>query len=556
MSVKLAPTGHAGSDTRAPFGSFVTPDSPLRAYVLGSTTQGNYTSPYLCDWVEWTSEAGTGFENGNTSYYYPGGDATLYLVGLYPYTSSTTGAGWAQATAGTPTVTGGNQFVGTLDGKTDLMVADEVHRTATEANSSPMALQFRHIGTLLNVALLATRASAADSWGAVTGITLTGAGNGGTTMYTQATVTMGDASTTTISWGGPMTPLTFDTVLSSEEPLSLSLCTSAVGVGNVIAPAIVPSGHVDYVIRVTTTLKPEGVEVPVTLPINEDGSSTEGMGYNVTINFDPLGISIPKGNISVADWKVVGGIYPIQHLPSGTWAASNIYWAANADDSGKGYLTFDIPYDTDDGRDHRMNQGVFFAWNSLVGIAPVEGTLGTSSESLYLPATDDYSRAYRKSTAAQESDTEKYIGDICNYLTRGEWRMPTMADLDPLNEGSMKHWDADSDWGKDPLEHNTEEEREAGELEMPHTCVRLVVTVSGAAKWMVKLPAAGGYLADGESDPALYIQPGGEGAGYYWLSNPSTIDDKKAFILTFDKENISTMEQDKQTLAPIRCIKK
>jgi hypothetical protein len=85
-----------------------------------------------------------------------------------------------------------------------------------------------------------------------------------------------------------MTPLSFDTVLSSEEPLPLSLCTSAVGVGNVIAPAIVPSGHIDYVIRVTTTLKPEGVEVPVTLPVNEDGSSTEGMGYNVTINFDPL----------------------------------------------------------------------------------------------------------------------------------------------------------------------------------------------------------------------------------------------------------------------------
>jgi hypothetical protein len=589
-------TEPAGASTRTPY-DITTPTAtqPLKAYVLGSTTQGDYTSPYLCDWVEWTSGHATTFEGGTVSYQYPAEDSPLYLIGLYPYTHATTGAGWSQTTAGTPSAAGeGNRFVGIIDGKTDLMVADEVHHTASEAIASPASLEFRHLGTKLTLCLKANSQTAIDYWGKVTGLTLAHAGHGSTTTpATQATVEIADKDATTISWGTPAeAPLPFyaynGTTYNDATPLSsgasLPLSTTATPVGYIIAPAITPAGDADYVIRVTTEKYTDGIDVNIDIPT---GTTTMGMAYSLTLNFNKTKLLIALEAFGTIHWKPFepAGGRPTEdvELPSGTWATSNIYWKPDANDPTQGILTFDKP-GLAPPRQDKMYQGLYFPWGSLIGIAPVDG-MNTLTGVIYVPAKTP-GRTYRKSTMGDEGYTNivpcgyqnsnqpidesgeleestvngatAYSGDICAYITQGEWRLPKTWDFGQYNGNVVNYvdesnpatklagWIKSTSWDESKIVESGDPA--AGTyIKMPQNyCTQTKYVIDPSIK-LVSLPAGGAY-SNLNTDIGK--------AGAYWTAFPQGSNLFNATLFYFSNLSASTQNCDKTFYTPIRCVKK
>jgi hypothetical protein len=137
------------------------------------------------------------------------------------------------------------------------------------------------------------------------------------------------------------------------------------------------------------------------------------------------------------------------------WAHSNIYWESTLN-SGTGGLMFDkTPMS------HSDYQGVYFKFGSLVGIAPTNEvdpllyippvgggnwisthTISTDDHGLWpsagtMPAIPYIATGASASNAAAENYLYNmgsavfgsYTGDICSYLTGGDWRLPNAAEF-------------------------------------------------------------------------------------------------------------------------------
>ncbi|MDR0891161.1 MAG: hypothetical protein LBN24_00895, partial [Mediterranea sp.] len=155
---------------------------------------------------------------------------------------------------------------------------------------------------------------------------------------------------------------------------------------------------------------------------SNDGNLTPGKEYNV----------VSKLTKKPYQWVDEG-------LPSGTWARSNIYW-----DGSK--LTFEQSKTDKEGY-----QGVFFKFGSLTGVSP-KGEKGDiyhpTLTVLYTPkSTSGTCTGYVSGTDINAWATISYcteaftgqlsydanygsvnnngLGDICAYITRGKWRLPT-----------------------------------------------------------------------------------------------------------------------------------
>ncbi|MDR0938141.1 MAG: hypothetical protein LBN29_02130 [Mediterranea sp.] len=190
-----------------------------------------------------------------------------------------------------------------------------------------------------------------------------------------------------------------------------------------------------------------------------------------------------------------------------TWATSNIYW-----DKVAGKLTFDAepsppPYrlygsyfePSSTTANSGFYQGVLFRWGSLVALSP-KGDPNTEQIRVYLPSNvpatasyvmPTYSPSYAASSGVPEwtglnwsdipgydssplpypivadENEENYFGDICAYLTKGMWRLPTNAEMmatvglpETQPAQNTDGWwtpDADLDWDSlSPAEPNDE----------------------------------------------------------------------------------------------------
>jgi hypothetical protein len=136
------------------------------------------------------------------------------------------------------------------------------------------------------------------------------------------------------------------------------------------------------------------------------------------------------------------------------WAHSNIYWDETLN-SGNGGLTFDK---TLTNPSHADYQGVLFKWGSLIGISPVgesanaivyipnvgngtwDGTQtmlnsGFGGSEGILPPLGDFVNLLGSSTDMKENylyenpNFNDHVGDICSYLTDGDWRLPNMDEF-------------------------------------------------------------------------------------------------------------------------------
>jgi hypothetical protein len=130
------------------------------------------------------------------------------------------------------------------------------------------------------------------------------------------------------------------------------------------------------------------------------------------------------------------------------WAHSNVYWDETLN-SGTGALTFDK---TPTNPSHESYQGVLFKFGSLIGIAPIR-TYDMPELTIYIPTpgTDNWDGTKQIGSAGKpwagtdwaavpyvttNGSTNNYLydmgssvfssykGDICSYLTDGEWRLP------------------------------------------------------------------------------------------------------------------------------------
>jgi hypothetical protein len=307
-------TAH-NDQTRAPWvGNENTLSATIKydAYVLASTTNGDYTDLHTdnngndANRIIWTSDIATGFsdENGDTDTYLYPSSGNVYLVGLYPYTSATTGGGWAQATAGTVSAT--TTVTGTFDGKTDLMYA---HQTSASTTNQNATLTFDHLGTMLQFYLKAEDAAAVAEWGDVTEITISGMAGG---LKSTVTVTFATAATT---YGSTATPIptygatyngstsTYTYTDAAYTAQTYELTTTATCQAYTILPPVTSdaaTGAPEYTLNIHTVNGPTaGVDVKLQLETTT-AKSTLGNSYQVTLNFKDTGEV--GTDVSVQDW--------------------------------------------------------------------------------------------------------------------------------------------------------------------------------------------------------------------------------------------------------------
>ena len=290
VEIKMSTTA-LDIDVKKPFTDDISSGNPLKALVVVSETQNDYTTFYSKGTMTFVNDGGSvaqpfdadGLTGKRT---YPAGsdDKTLYVRGFYPST-------WSPAA---------NNATFTVDGKTDVMATTEYTTTKGQAkeNTYP-ALAFNHLLTQLIIKVQADDAGTVGT--EVNKIELVGVDNTDnvptTCTYTYATNTVEFSGT-----AGPLAAYktgTDDAFTSQTEKLT----TEGAVVAYVLCPAITnPSSNTDYKLKVSYA----GTETTVPIDLKQKGSSetaftgsTAGYAFNVTLNFIATEI---KATATVTDW--------------------------------------------------------------------------------------------------------------------------------------------------------------------------------------------------------------------------------------------------------------
>lgn len=283
-------------ETRAPFEGTITDGTSLKARVLVSAADGDYTTRYHDGNITFTNSGAAGFE---TPAYYPVSGSTLYLCGLYPADN------WQNPTTSAEY---------TFDGKTDIMAAAQKSSSKSNAQGgSHPQLEFKHLLTKLVIKAEADDAAAITSWGNITEISLIQAGT--SSPYTKATVTLKDGiaatgtafSTTqdsfpfyTITDGSTFndTPFAAQTVAITEEGANVAY--------SLVAP-ISATGSGDFKIRIKTKNQTEAeqtneatINLKGTDGLEAFSGDTQGKSFVITLTFKATEI---KATATVAAWE-------------------------------------------------------------------------------------------------------------------------------------------------------------------------------------------------------------------------------------------------------------
>ncbi|MDR0940493.1 MAG: fibrobacter succinogenes major paralogous domain-containing protein [Mediterranea sp.] len=261
------------------------------------------------------------------------------------------------------------------------------------------------------------------------------------------------------------------------------------------------------------------------------------------IAYDNVPLSLP-GGITVLE---AGSGYTLAiNVSTGLWAASNIYWNGTT-------LTFDkFP------KGNEGYQGVYFRWGSLVGagVAP-DGAV----TKLYAPlSTKGPNTGYVVTTErkqygsvlspnpngnaataislykryAAENDGSNH-GDICAYLTYGQWRLPTIQELNTLRTDPGDPWQGDSyDYSGNYF---------TGDDATSPTGTSITTKLWGTSQ--ARFPASG--FVDGGSQRLSSV-----GSGYYWSSSDAT----NVRVMYFDTHTIDPSRNEQRDFElPVRCIR-
>lgn len=328
VEIKASGLNIQTSAGRAPFEGAIAEDNKLLAYVLVSTKSKDY-NPAANPTVLWNGYAAAGDNQmefvGAAQYgfqtpcFFPTSGSDVYLRGFYPST------GWKVLNDV------GNNYDYTIDGKTDVMAANEVTTNKAEALAGTyQTLEFNHLLTKLVIKVQAESAAAAAApaeggWGKITNIYLKSAA--GAQIYPVVRV---DATETNpavyrvdedgnrleslpcyiIDEDGVFTDdvfagieLTYPTEpAEGQEPEEFVAPSVAY---SLIHPVTATEKH--YTLFVETEGEPAGRAVDVTLEQagSEDAftDSTAGYAFSITVTFKATDI---KAKATVTPWKQGG----------------------------------------------------------------------------------------------------------------------------------------------------------------------------------------------------------------------------------------------------------
>lgn len=286
--------------TKAPFEGTIGSGNPLRAFVPASSTPGDYTMPYdgTHGYMQFADNGTTavGFVSSTdwstpASKQYPADENEyVYLCGLYPYDV------WSA-----PTTTA----TATIDGKTDLMAAEEVktNKKDVQTGGTPKTLQFKHLLTRLNLEIAAENQDAKDAWGNVTSLKLTKVLNNQPANQAKATLADGTA----IFSGTADTPCYTDgdgAITNLELPITSADPAKAYVL---CQPVDASTGTGHYTLAVTTTEYTDSYEIPLTLNYDQgfqgEKTSTTGQAFTVTLTFKATTI---QAKAEVTPWEEAG----------------------------------------------------------------------------------------------------------------------------------------------------------------------------------------------------------------------------------------------------------
>lgn len=317
-------TVSADAESRAPFEGAIGASNKLKALVLASTTNGDYSSTYASGAMEFiddqpveyaTTDVDVSF-TGNS--YYPADDTELFMTGLYPAT------GWsAFNTTSTYTFTG----------KEDVMAAAQQSTKKSQVQAQvPVIpkLTFNHLLTKLEIKLKAEDVSAISAWGKINKIELVKAAGANPYTKLELTLASGQAPVTGFSLQATQMPSyqmsgTYDmsNVLTKSytddvyENMDYVLTAPASSSdpdykpayqSYILAAPVTATGTADYTLRVYAEKAKEGtaankyIDVPVNLKKADSSAftgSTQGHAFEVLLTFRSLNI---QASAEVTPW--------------------------------------------------------------------------------------------------------------------------------------------------------------------------------------------------------------------------------------------------------------
>jgi hypothetical protein len=288
--------------------------------------------------------------------------------------------------------------------------------------------------------------------------------------------------------------------------------------------------------------------------------------FNITISGQTTGLKEIDFSIDIADYDTTVPNVPAPVAPQPEPIAySNIFWDAQAN-GGKGGLnfyttpaTFAIPTTKAPDINDDMIQGVFFRFGSLVGVSPA-GTQWDNTLPVYMPignklhnntkriSKNDILNAYKgdsisdlspiehatsawKATGYSSGDPD-WKGDICAYLTDGQWRLPTLSDFGPFSNWALEGTFTSTTSSQDGLSRVTEYVT-SGKINIP---------MGGWREW----------------DDARLVSVS---AGRYWTSEVYTMDYQtykmaQGISFYFNKRNgVTRLDLPINTYCPVRCVR-
>ena len=298
--------------TKAPYEGTISGSNPLKARILGSSTQNNYGPGSI-----YTDNAGsradgiiTFTDNGQTSSSFDTGvkwptsnTTSIYFRGFYPSEDI-----WTVEQ---------NSATADIDGKTDLMTAPEITGTKASVEQTPLVFKFSHLLTKLHVKVQGN-AVTADDWGNIKSIELSKALNAapnnqlGYTYNGNQVTTSGTATTIPFYLVTEGKTITYTDVAYTNQDYLVPSQAELVAY-SLVAPveAVKGNGGVndEYTLKITTTKgqATSGREVAINLKDVEGKDfvgSTAGKKFDILIQF--LSNGQITASATVTDW-VEGG---------------------------------------------------------------------------------------------------------------------------------------------------------------------------------------------------------------------------------------------------------
>lgn len=286
----------SGAQSKAPVSDNGVPVNNLKALVVGSADQADYSTLYSNGTMTFNGASAIEYDKPLTAGSSSIPLGPLYLTAFYPDN------GWTLPSA----TTGATR---TFTGTEDIMAAPQVVVDKTASIPVTVAgFTFDHLLTRLDIIVKASGDAAIGVWGDVTEITVKEAA-GTNTFCNEVNVNAASANaaglapTTTAFSGNEIVWKTYrpaDDVVFAGQSMALETAPVSVAAYTMMAPFVV-QGTEDIVLTVTT-VNGGSKDIAVDFGNSHTGEDTQGKAYTITLNFLSREIA---GTATITPWQLI-----------------------------------------------------------------------------------------------------------------------------------------------------------------------------------------------------------------------------------------------------------